>query len=114
MLEALFGNRSAEKVLLFIGVNREAYAGEIATSTDTALSQVQAQLQRLERGGVLVSRLRGRMRFYSLNPRFPFSNDVADIARRAVDFLPDKDRDSFIVRRRPRARGKPLRRRVTR
>ena len=38
MLEALFGNRTAEKVLLYIGVNREAYALEIAKRFSTPKS----------------------------------------------------------------------------
>jgi DNA-binding IscR family transcriptional regulator len=108
MLDALFGNRTAANVLMFIGVNRDAYAQEIANRTKISLSLVQAQLQRLERGGVLVNIQRGRMRFYSLNPRFPFSDVIEDIVRRAVEYLPANDQEAFVVRRRPRMKGKPL------
>lgn len=108
MLDALFGNPTAAKTLMFIGVNREAYAQEIATRLDVTLSLVQAQLRRLEVGGVLVSRSRGRMRFYTFNPSFPFAKAVEEILRQAVDFLPTADRESHIVRRRPRMAGKPL------
>src|SRR5581483_3756811 len=103
MLDALFGNRTAAQVLMFIGTNREAYAQEIADRTGIALSLVQAQLRRLEAGGVLSNRQRGRMRFYSFNSRFPYARAVEAIVREAVDLLPDEDRAVFAVRRRPRA-----------
>jgi predicted transcriptional regulator len=108
MLEALFGNRTAAAVLIFIGVNREAYAQEISDKVDISLNLVQAQLRRLERGGVLVSRPRGRMRFYSINPRFVFAQQLGDLLRQTIDYMPDKEQDRYIVRRRPRAPGKPL------
>ena len=114
MLEALFGNATASKVLLFVGSNREAYAQEIAERTKTALSLVQAQLKRLERGGVLVSRARGRMRLYSISPRFPFGAPLESILRQAVDFLPAREQAAYFARRRPRAPGKPIRGRARR
>ncbi len=108
LLDALFGNRTAAKVLIFIGVNKDAYAKEIATSTAISLNLVQSQLKRLERGGVLVSKLRGRMRFYSFNPRFPLGDDLGAILRDAIDYMPNDEREIYMVRRRPRAPGKPL------
>jgi DNA-binding transcriptional ArsR family regulator len=109
MLEALFGNPTAEAVLMFLGVNEEAYAKEISDRTKIAFSQVHAQLKRLERGGVLVSRPRGRMRFYSLNPRFVFHREIREMLQQALEYLPDEQRERYVVRRRPRAPGKPLR-----
>ena len=108
MLEALFGNRTAEKVLIFIAVNRDAYAKEISVRTGVALNLVQRQLQRLERGGILVSRPRGRMRFYSLNPQWAFVGPLKDILLSAFDYLPDSDRAPYVARRRPRMQGKAL------
>ena len=108
LLDALFGNRTAAKSLIFIGINKEAYAKEIADSTEISLNLVQSQLKRLERGGVLVSKPRGRMRFYSFNPRFPLGDDLEAMLRDAIDYMPDEERDMYIVRRRPRAPGKPL------
>lgn len=107
-LDALFGNRTAARVLIFIGVNKEAYGKEIANSTALSLNLVQSQLKRLERGGVLVSKLRGRMRFYSFNPRFPLGDDLEAMLRAAIDYMPDDEREMYRVRRRPRAPGKPL------
>jgi DNA-binding transcriptional ArsR family regulator len=108
MLEALFGNRTASAVLLFLGNNRDAYAAEIAKRTKLTLSLVQAQLRRLEAGGVLVSRQRGRMRFYTLNPSSPFTSALEAILRQAVDYVPAADREAYVTRRRPRMQGKAL------
>lgn len=106
--DALFGNRTAAAVLTFVACNRDAYAQEIANKTKISLNLVQAQLRRLERGGVLVSKPRGRMRFYSFNSRSPFSGALEDLLQSAIDYLPEKDQDTYIVRRRPRMQGKPL------
>lgn len=108
MLETLLGNRTAEKVLIFIAVNTDGYAKEIADATGTALNLVQRQLRRLERGGILVSRPRGRMRFYSLSSRYAFVDQLREILTKAFGYLPDPDRADYVVRRRPRMGGKPL------
>lgn len=109
LLDTLFGNRTAAAVLLFIANNKDAYAQEIADKTGISLNLVQSQLKRLEEGGALVSRLRGRMRFYSFNSRSPFSNTLEDMLQLAIDYLPDSEQDMYLTRRRPRAPGKPLR-----
>lgn len=106
MLAALLGNPTAEKVLMFLALNREGYAQELANRLGLDLSTVQTQLRRLERGGVLASVLRGRTRLYAFNPRFAFAADVEALLRRAADYLPERERDRLLVRRRPRAGGK--------
>lgn len=108
MFEALFGNRTAAAALTFIAANGDAYAQEIADETGITLSLVQQQLRRLERGGVLVSRLRGRVRLYSLNPRWPFVRELEEMLTASLDYLPDREREVYVKRRRPRARGKRL------
>lgn len=108
MFDTLFGNRTAATVLLFIGANRDAYAQEIAEKTEITLSLIQAQLRRLEQGGVLVSMPRGRMRFYSFNPRFPFARSLEEMLQQALDYMPAAERNRIVVRRRPRMQGKPL------
>ena len=108
MLEGLFGNSTAANVLMFLAMNREAYAQELADRLGVSLSTVQGQLQRLERSGVLAGTPRGRMRFYTFNPRFPFASDLVQMLQRAVDYMPDAERERFIARRRPRLAEKPL------
>ena len=109
LLDGLLGNETAEKVLLYLTVNDSAYAQELADRLHLALSTVQSQLQRLESRGVLVSSVRGRMRFYTFNPRFPLTRDVRALLLRALEFLPEAERAVFApIRRRPRAAGKRL------
>ena len=50
MLEGIFGNRTAEKVLLYLLQYEEGYASAIArTFEDVSLSMAQNQLERFER-----------------------------------------------------------------
>jgi hypothetical protein len=108
-LEGLFGNATAEKVLLYIGVNESAYAKQMADALETPLSVVQKQLRRLELSGVLVSRLIGRTRVFSINPRFAVAVEVRALLKRAFSLLPPSERLPFeSARTRPRMTGKPL------
>jgi DNA-binding transcriptional ArsR family regulator len=110
MLEGLFGNATAEKVLLYLEQYGEAYAKAVADTFDgVSLSMVQRQLERLERAGLLVSLLKGRTRLFTWNPRYPFLDEVRALLRKALRCLPeDERRRYFSQRRRPRRTGRPL------
>jgi hypothetical protein len=70
---------------------------------------VQRQLERLEAAGVLVSRLQGRTRLFSWNPRFAFESELRALLRKALNLLPASERARYFApRRRPRRKGKPL------
>ena len=62
MIGALFGSPSRERALIFLAARGEGYPREIAQYFNTALAPIQNQLERLEVGGVLVSKLVGRTR----------------------------------------------------
>lgn len=110
MLEGLFGNVTAEKVLLYLAVNDDAYAQRIADALTIPLSVVQKQLRRLEQSGVLVSRLVGRTRVFLFNPRFAVEAELRTLLRRAFVLLPAEERAPYeSTRTRPRMSGKPLR-----
>ncbi len=109
MLEAIFGNGTAEKVLLYLVGNELSYAQEIADRVRVRLNLVQRQLRRLEEGGVLVARSRGRMHFYSLSPRYAFAPELRALLDKALRFVPVRERARYASRRRrPRRTGKPL------
>jgi len=110
MLEALFGNATAEKVLLYIESHGDGYAQAIANTFDDAtLRMAQVQLARFERGGVLMSRLQGRTRLFTWKPRYPFLRELRALLRTALESLPEAERRRFFSpRRRPRRTGKPL------
>jgi hypothetical protein len=109
MLEGIFGNASAEKILLYMEQYGEGYATEIARSFDNlTLHMAQRQLERFERAGALVSSLQGRTRLYSWNARYPFNKELRAFLAKALAALPATERKRyFSQRRRPRRAGKP-------
>ncbi len=108
-LQPIVGSRSKERVLVYLYARGEGYAREMARFFGAGLDPIQKQLDRLEVGGVLVSRAVGRTRLYSLNPRYPFIQELKGLLSKAISFYPEAERDRLLlVRRRPRRRGKPL------
>lgn len=109
MIEVLLGSKNAERVLIYIFAREEGYPREIARFFDTDLKSIQNQLDRLEAGGVLVSREVGRTRPYGFNPRYPFLNELKALLEKAFSFYSAKEQEQLMMnRRRPRARGKDL------
>jgi hypothetical protein len=110
VLEGVFGNASAEKILLYLEQFEEGYATAIAgTFDDLSLNMAQRQLERFERAGALVSSLKGRTRLYTWNPRYPFRRELRALLRKALEQLPATERKRYFAeRRRPRRAGKPL------
>lgn len=75
----------------------------------TAPAPLLKQLEKLENGGVLFSRLAGRTRLYGFNPRYPFLNELRALLDKALTFYPEDIRVGLQEnRRRPRRKGKPL------
>ncbi len=109
MLEPLLGSTHAEYILLFLLAREEGYASEIARFFGVSLYGIQKQLDRLESGGVLVSRKVGRTRVYTFNPRYPFLDELKALLEKALTFYPEEIHQRLLYnRRRPRRRGKPL------
>ena len=109
MLEALFGNRTVERVLLYLQNYDQGYAREIAKTFGVPLNAVQKQLRRLEDGGVLVSRTVGRTRVFAWNPRYPFQVPLRQLLEKAMEYLPEAEVQAYYrQRKRPRRAGKPI------
>ena len=109
MLVPLFGTENSERVLIFLLARNEGYAREISQFFDANLYAVQRQLDKLEAGGVLVSRTVGRTRLYQFNPRYAFLTELKLLLEKAFSFYPADIREKLLMnRRRPRKRGKPL------
>ena len=108
MLEPLLGSGVRELILLFLYSHKESYAREIALRSGRTLNLIQTQLQKLEAGGVVYSRRRGRTRLFALNPRYPFRLELEALLGRALEFLPATERERlYTPRLRPRRTGKP-------
>jgi hypothetical protein len=71
MLIGLFGNKSAEKVMLSIFKHGELHASAIAQQHKTALDPIKKQLERFEDSGFLTSRIVGRSKLYRFNEANP-------------------------------------------
>ena len=109
MLVSILGTENLERVLIFLLARNEGYAREIAQFFDTNLYAIQRQLDKLEAGGVLVSRTVGRTRLYQFNPRYPFLNELKPLLEKALSFYPPDVREDLTMnRRRPRKRDKSL------
>ena len=109
MLEPLLGSTNAERVLIFLLAREEGYASEMANFYDTDLYGIQKQLDKLENGGVLVSRMAGRTRLCRFSPRYAFLAELKALLQKALSTYPPDEQDRLlIVRRRPRRRGTPL------
>jgi len=97
MLEALFESEKKEKILFFLYSHGDGYAREIARAF-----QFNLQLSKLESHGILYSRLRGRVRLFGLNPRYPFKKELEALLKKAMMFLPeDEVRKYYWPRLRP-------------
>jgi DNA-binding transcriptional ArsR family regulator len=109
MLDALFGNKTAARVLLYLQNYEEGYAREIAATFELPPTAVQNQLRKLEAAGILVSRLIGRTRLFTWNPRYPLLKQLRLLLAEALKYSTDKQiKAYFRKRKRPRRAGKPL------
>ncbi len=107
MLEYIFGSAVVEKILLYLLVYKTGYIRGIAKLYTIPLSTIVNQLDRLENGGVIVSKKEGTIRIYSLNPRYPFIKELEALLQRAKDALPENEKEKYYRKRtRPRRKGK--------
>lgn len=111
MLENLFGNPVIEKVLFYLLMNEKAYASQLQKVFDQPLFSFQKALERLEKGGVIVSQMEGKTRLYQYNPRYPMLKELKIFLKKSYEFLPKDFCLKYYespVRKRPRRKGKPL------
>jgi len=109
MLEGIFGNVIVEKVLFTLYVYEEGYPLGMANTFKEPVNRFQQQLGRLENAGIIVSRLIGKVRIYTFNPRYPFLQELKALIAKAFEFLPETEKDAYYKKRtRPRRAGKPL------
>jgi DNA-binding transcriptional ArsR family regulator len=109
MIETIFGNVTAAKIMLYLFHYGEAYASGISKDMQITLSQVQKQLDRFEEAGILVSKFMGQIRIYTFNPKLGVTKKLKDLIQVFYDAIPLEQKEKmFSVRRRPRRRGKPI------
>jgi predicted ArsR family transcriptional regulator len=109
MLESLFRSPVKGQVLLYLHTHGESYAREIARDLGLYVRAAQYHLTRMEQDGVLYSKLKGKVRLFGINPRYPFKKELDALLEKTLSFLPeDERRRLYTPRLRPRRTGKPL------
>jgi predicted ArsR family transcriptional regulator len=109
VLEAIFGNRSAVQVLMFLEAYGSGHAARIAATYDVPVMAIQRQLRRLEANGVLLSRTVGRTRVFEFNTRNPTVRDLRTFLSAELELLPEADVKAYYrQRQRPRRTGKQV------
>lgn len=107
MLEVIFGSIIVEKILFYLLVYKTGYIRGMAKLYNIPLGTLVNQLDRLENGGLIVSKKEGTIRIYSLNPRYPFINELESLLQRAKDAMPESEQEKYYrMRTRPRRKGK--------
>ena len=108
LLKPIIGSSNRERVLIFLQAREEGYAREIARFFETDLFPIQDQLEKLEAGGVIVSKKAGRTILYGFNPRYALLEELKSLLNKAISFYPDDLQENLLMnRRRPRRHGKP-------
>lgn len=109
VLEALFGNRTAACVLLFLQSYGEGHAMRIAGTFGFGLNMTQRQLKRLEAEGVLLSRRVGNVRLFSFNQRNASVRNLQHMLEAELELLPEEVQQRFFrQRQRTRLSNKAL------
>jgi DNA-binding transcriptional ArsR family regulator len=106
MDSGLFGSQVRTDTLVAIGRLGETYALELATVLKRQPTEVRRAIVSLEDAGVVATRLRGRTRIITLNPRFPAKDELYALLLEMSEW--PKYRGLWEIRRRPRATGKRL------
>jgi len=102
-----FGSPSRTQVLKYLRLLGESFPRELARLTGLRLSAVQKALASLERDGLIAGRTVGRMRLFTLNPRFFAARELQALLTRLVDADSEIVQTVAELRRRPRRTGKP-------
>lgn len=109
MIETIFGNVTAAKVMLYLFHYGEAYASGIANDMKITKSQVIKQLNKFEEAGILVSKSMGKIRVYTFNPKLGVTKKLKELIQVFYEAMPPEQREElFSERRRPRRKGKPV------
>ena len=109
ILNGIFGNRNASRVLLHVYHYNEIHSAAIAKDYEISATPVRLQLERFENVGILVARQIGKTRLFSFNEKSPFVKPIKAILEIFYESLSLEEKEKiFSSRRRPREKGKPV------
>jgi len=95
MLEALYGSRTIQKILLFLFINGKCYGNQVSRLLNTPLTPLQKALFRLEKGGILMSYFEGKTKVYQFNPAFPLLPELELVLKKTYMLLPAQEKKSY-------------------
>lgn len=87
MLEGLLGNKSAERILLFLFVNERAYLSQIQQAYAIPLTPLQSMLHKFLQKGILSYTLQKRRKIYHLHPEYPLYSELKALLQKAFSLL---------------------------
>ena len=90
MIENILGNKTLEKILLSIEKEGDCYANGIAKKFKLPLFAVQNQLKKMEKTGVLKSRMYANVRIYEFNPKYQLLNELKALLQKANELIKKK------------------------
>ena len=96
MLEPLLGSTIREYILVYLTVFNEGYPRQIARFYHTDISQIQKQMERLEKGGIVQCRTIGRTRLYRRDPDYPLYDELERLVRKAIGLYPETERERLL------------------
>ena len=103
-----FGGLTRTRVLVALSLLRSSFPRELARLLTAPVSAVSRALQGLERDGLVSGRLVGRTRDVRINPAYFARRELEAYLARLAEADPELERAVRVLRRRPRASGKPL------
>jgi DNA-binding transcriptional ArsR family regulator len=104
----LFGSRARTRILLYLSLAEESYVAEMVTVLGYPKLTIQRITRDLEELGIVASRLRGRVRFVSLDKTWFAAAELRALLQRLSAADTDILSAAASVRRRPRRPGKAL------
>ena len=104
----LFGSRRRTEILVLVALLGESYPSELARLLEAPLYSVQTIVDALDRQGILATRLFGKTRRVSLDPRYFAQPELKALLLRLADAEPELRKAAARRRSRPRRAGKAI------
>lgn len=95
MLFSLCGSKNVTKILLFLFVNGKCYGTQLHRTLKTPLTPIQKALNRLEKGGIIMSYCEGKTRLYQFNPAYPLLSELEQLIKKAYTLLSPHEKKQF-------------------
>lgn len=105
-MHALCGNKSVEKILIFLFVNGKCYGTQLHRWLKTPLTPIQKAFMRLEKGGIILSFFEGKTRLYQFNPAYPLLTELEQLLKKAYTMLPPHEKRDYYIPKEDPVRGK--------